>query len=812
MRKELAILSLACFWILAQVLAGAQVNVVTYHYDNGRTGANLNETLLTPANVNSSQFGKLFSQSVDGIVAGQPLYLSNVTIPGKGVHNVVYVATQHDSVYAFDADSNQGGNASPLWQVSFVDPAAGITTIPASIAGCSTTTKFTEIGVVSTPVIDPNTGTLYVVAKTMENGAFVYHLHALDGATGQEKFNGPVVISASFTANNGQVVKFVDKGQMNRPGLLLANGNVYASFGSNGCNSSSHGWVIGYDAGTLQPSGAYTTSPNQHLAGIWHSGQGPAADSSGNIYVSTTEAPFDADTGGQDFGMSVIKITQGPGTLRETDYFTPFNQAYLSSKDLDLSACGVMALPDQPGPHSHLLIASGKEGTIYVLDRDNMGQYNPSADSQIVQEVRGVIGAMFSSPVMWNNMVYFAGDASPIMAFQLNNGQLSTPPVAQSIKLPGGYTPSISANGNQNGVFWVIDGGLLYALDATTLNILYKSNQAGTRDTLPTVSHFATEIVANGKLYVGTRQSVEVYGLLPALKTAAGNNQSATVATALAAPLQVQTFDPYSGTPFSGVTVNFSDGGKGGIFGSPTAVTDNTGLAGTTYTLPQKAGTWTITASSTGYGQAFFSATATPGSAAALARVSGNSQTAQVATPLPNAVVAKVADQYKNPVPGVAVNFSDGVAGGSFAQNPVFTNSAGQAAASYTTPTKAGSLKIVATTAGAPALTFFETASAGPASAVNVSSGNNQTAPPSSPLPQPLVVKVLDQYGNPVSGVAVTFDDGGTGGSFSANPVTTATNGKASVNYTTPGSSGSVTINATVNGVSSPATFTVTVQ
>ena len=311
-----------------------------------------------------------------------------------------------------------------------------------------------------------------------------HRLHALDVTTGQEKFNGPVPITASVTANNGKVATFHSLHQMNRPGLLLTNGAVYAAFGSNGCNDSNYGWVLAYDAGSLQPVGVYNTAPDRGLGSIWQSGSGPAADSNGNIYVSTAEAPFNANTGGQDYGSSVLKLVQGLGTLSVSDYFTPYNEAFLSQWDLDLSSSGVVVLPDQPGANPHLLVASGKQGTIYLLNRDNMGQFNSLGDTQIVQELPSAVGAMFSTPAYWNNAVYFAGDNTPIKAFSLSGGLLTTPPMAQSVRMAGGHPPTISANENANGVLWVIAGTTLYAFDAATLKSLYNTNQAGTRDTL----------------------------------------------------------------------------------------------------------------------------------------------------------------------------------------------------------------------------------------------------------------------------------------------------------------------------------------
>ena len=809
--KLMILLAVCCS--LYSIAALSQVSVVTYHNDNARSGLNPNETLLTPANVNKNQFGKLFTQPVDGIIVGQPLYMPGVAIPGAGVHNVVYVATQHDSVYAFDADNNLGANAAPLWQVSFINPSAGITTVPINLQGCGGVTVFTELGITSTPVIDPSSGTLYVVAKTDENGAFVHRLHAVDIATGQERPASPIVITGSFTANNGTVVKFVDKGQMNRPALLLANGNVYVTFGSNGCNSSSRGWVMSYDSTTLQQKGAFTTSPNAWLAGIWQSGGGPAADSSGNIYACTNEGTFDADTGGQDFGSSVLRLSQGVGTLTLTDYFTPYNQAALSASDLDLSAAGVMVLPDQPGPYPHLLVATGKQGTIYLLNRDDMGQYNAVGDFKIVQELVSAVGPVFGIPVYWNNRVYVSGEGTPIRAFALNNGLLSSGPVAQSIKIPSGYPPAISANGNSNGIFWIINGGTLTAFDATSLAPLYNTSQAGTRDTLPTPAHFASEAIANGKVYVGTRTSLVAYGLFPSISVIGGNHQSAIVATTLPLNLQIKSLDPYSGQAMPGVAVTFSDGGKGGSFGTASVTTDASGLASTTYTLPTKAATYSITAASSGFGTGFFSESAVAGPPTTLARYGGNAQTAPVTTTLPVPLAAKVTDQYGNPVQGVSVTYSDGTAGGSFnPKTPVITNSSGLVSTSYTASTKAGKLTISASASGLRTLTYSETITAGPATAIAVVSGNNQTGAVSTPLPLPLKAKVTDQYGNGVSGASVTYDDGGAGGSYSANPAVTDSTGTASVTYTLPATPQTVTINANVSGVSTAAVFKETAQ
>jgi hypothetical protein len=795
--------------LLAALQLTAQVNVVTYHNDVARTGLNPNETLLTPANVNKITFGLRFTQSVDGYVVGQPLYLSKVTIPNLGVHNVVYVTTLNDSVYAFDADSNAGPNAAPLWRVSFTNPAAGIIPASGAFLPCPNVTLYPQAGIVSTPVIDQSTGTMYVVAKLNENGTVVHRLYALDVATGAEKFAPPVVLGGTFTAGNGKEATFNSLHSMNRPALLLQNGIVYAAFGSNGCNDSgAYGWVLAYDATTLTRVGIFNAAPAKGLASIWQTGSGPSADANGNIYVSTAEADFSANLGGQDFGSSILKLA--PQTLTLGDYFTPFNTAQISQLDQDLSACGTVVLPDQPGPNPHLLVASGKQGTVYLLDRDNMGQFNPVSDTQIVQELPLEVGAMFSTPAYWNNTVYFAGNAHPVQAYALNNGLLTTPPLAKSIAVGGGHPPTISAKGNVNGLVWLINGKALLALDALSLKMLYSTNQAGTRDLLPTLAHFVTQTVANGKVYVGTQTGLMVYGLLPRLTVASGNKQTTPVTTALPLPLKVRASDPYTGQSFPGMTVTFSDGGKNGTFSNASVVTDATGTATTTYTFFKTARTVTITAASTRLASATFTETGTPGAPKWLLIVSGNKQTAQVTGSLAAPVVAKVADAFGNGLPGVSVTFSDGGAGGSFSANPVVTNSLGQASTTYTTATKAGVVTITPTSAGLTPLKFSETATPGPAAIIKVIGGNNQTGPPGTALPQNLAVQVTDQFSNPVPGASVDFDDAGAGGSFSQNLFAADTSGNATTSYTTPTVTG--TVHITVSSGSASTALTETAQ
>jgi hypothetical protein len=489
-----------------------QVPVTTWHYDNGRTSANTWEAVLTPANVNSASFGKRFTQPVDGFVVGQPLYLPSVSIPGQGVHNVVYVATMHDSVYAFDADS---ANAAPLWITSiFSYSPAGATTVPATVKKDAGTTGWTELGIISTPVIDPVSNTLYLVAETYENLKVVHRLHALDVTTGWEKFGGPTTIAATYTLN-GKTTTFADFYQMNRPGLLLANGHIYIAWGSNGNNAPSQGWVLSYNAATLQQEGTYTAEPGKILASIWQKGAGLSADSSGNIYAETAEGFF---APGTNLSISVLKLSQMGTTVALADWFTPYNQQYLSSNDLDLNDA-VLILPDQPGLYRHELIAEGKEGTIYVLNRDNMGQFCSTCttgDTQIVQEIPQGAGKQSGTPVYWNNTVYFTGQSSPVFAYTLNNGALAVPPSVQSTKVGGGGHAIITANGNSNGVLWCRNGNSLSAMDARTLKLLYNTNR-NPRDTLPPLAHFATPIAADGKIFIGTQNSLIVYGLLSGL-------------------------------------------------------------------------------------------------------------------------------------------------------------------------------------------------------------------------------------------------------------------------------------------------------
>ena len=800
----LTLLLLGLICAVTQVVA--QTAVTTWHYDNERTSANTTETLLTLSNVNKNSFGKLFSKPVDGFVVGHPLYLPGITMPGQGTRNVVFVATMHNSVYAFDADN---ANAAPFWVTSILTYSpSGATSVPATVQRNAGVTAWTEVGIISTPVIDRNTGTLYLVAETYEGGNIVHRLHALDVTTGLEKFGGPTTIAATFTLN-GVVSTFQGFFQINRPGLLLANGHVYIAFGSNCCNAYSQGWVMSYNATTLKQEGAFDAEPGKALASVWQKGAGISADSSGNIYAETGEGFY---APGTNLSTSVFKLSQVGTTLTLADYFTPYNYAALSANDLDMAE-GVLILPDQTGPFPHEAIAVGKEGTVYVLNRDNMGKLcttctSPTGDTQIIQELTKAVGYESGTPVYWNNTVFFTGTGVPALAYPLTNGKLGTTPV-KSIQLTGSGHALITANGNTNGILWFLSGSL-WALNPETMKGIYTSDQAANgRDHVPPVAHFASPIAADGKVFIGTQNSLVVYGLLPELSVIAGNGQKAALGTTLPVALKVRVVDPYSQNIYSGVTVTFSDSNHGGVFNPPTAVTDANGYATTSYTLPKLLGTYTITASATG--AATFTETALPGPMTAVVIKSGWNQSAPLLTPFPSPVIAKARDAYGNGISGVVVTFTSN-AGGTFSANPVTTDSAGLASVNYTTGTKGGHIQILANVTGFKSAVFYEYVIPGAPTAVTKVSGDAQSAAPSTLLAKPLVVKVTDQYGNVVPGVNVAFADGGAGGSFSANPVVTGSTGTASVNYTTPAKTGTITIKATVSGVSTAASFTVTVN
>ncbi|MGH9681399.1 MAG: hypothetical protein ACRD4Y_15740, partial [Candidatus Acidiferrales bacterium] len=508
--------------------------VFTYHNNLARIGLNANETILTPGNVNSRSFGKLFSDPVDGYVYAQPLYVPGVALP-DGPHNIIYVATENDSVYAFDADRA----GPPLWHASLLE---GGTPVPYTDFQCDQIVP--QVGITGTPVIDPATGTLYVAAmvkhETPAGRSYAHRLHALDLATGAAKFGGPVTIAGSVPGiGEGQVhgkVAFDPFTHMNRPGLALANGVVYIAFGSHCDMNWYHGLVFAYSAGTTPTPGQsgspaatqlglraiFNTTPNGFWGSIWQAGGAPAIDSQGNVFVMTGNGTFH----GVDYGNTILKLSLRRNLLRASDSFTPYDQMTLDKGDIDLGASGPILLPDQPGPHRHLVVGTGKSGVIYVVDRDHMGRFVARGeDRQIVQVIRGAIASNYATPAYWGGYVYFGSFNDSLKAFSLTDGRLSTSAVSHSPELfqyPG-TSPSISANGEKNGIVWAMQndehyrGGpaVLHAYDATDLSReLYSSSAAGARDAAGPAVKFTSPTVADGKVFIGTQNSVDVYGLL----------------------------------------------------------------------------------------------------------------------------------------------------------------------------------------------------------------------------------------------------------------------------------------------------------
>ncbi len=555
----------------------SQINVTTFHYDNARTGQNTQETVLTQANVNSSQFGKLFTISVDGYVFAQPLYLANVENIAGGTHNVLYIATQHDSLFAIDADTG-----AILWQTSFINPAGGITTLAPTDVSCTDITP--ESGITSTPVIDTSTGTLYLIVKTKENGEFVQRLHALDVTSGAEKFGGPVVIAASVngTGDGGTTVAFNSHTQHNRPGLLLDNGHVIIAWASYCDNPPYHGWVMSYSASTLAQEGVFNTSPDGAMAGVWMSGDGVAADANGNYYFATGNGSYSGSTT-NDYGDSILQLgSASNGTLPVLDWFTPWDQHTLSGEDSDVGSAGVLLLPDLPAgsPHQQLLVQMGKQGTIFLVDRNQMGGYCSSCvdtDTQIVQEINNASLGVWGSPAYWNGNLYWSSNAngtggganvpSNLVAFSFNagnSGLVSTAPTSQSSSVFnfGTGTPVVSANGNSDGIVWLLDNGrfqdkccqVLYAIDATNLsNMLYSSSQAaGNRDVPGGAVKFTAPVVANGKVYVGSQLQVSAYGLIT--DTASRLSSSLNPAYVTQPVTYTAMVTAQSGTPTGSVT------------------------------------------------------------------------------------------------------------------------------------------------------------------------------------------------------------------------------------------------------------------
>ena len=503
----------------------AGTDVLTYKNDLSRSGQNLSESTLTPANVTAASFGLLRNLPVDGKVDAQPLYVSRLSVSGSQ-HNVVFAATEHDSVYAFDADTG-----SVLWQVTLLG--AGETL--SDTRGCSQVTP--EIGVTSTPVIDRSAGahgTLYAVAMS-KDASSNYHqrLHALDLTTGAELLTGPVEITAAYPTAAGGASMFSPGQYEERAALLLSNGTIYTSWTSHCDIPPYFGWIIAYSASTLSRTAVLNVAPNSGGVGpaIWMSGGGPAADSAGNIYLLTANGAFETAMdangfpSGQDYGNSFLKISTAGGSLSVADYFTMYNEVAESAVDEDLGSGGAMLLPDLADSSNtvrHLMIGAGKDGNIYVVNRDSMGKFNSSGNSQIWQQVSGALtSSVYSTPAYFNATVYYGDMGAALKAFAISNARLAAAPQSQSavqFAFPG-TAPSVSANGTSNAIVWAhenTDPAVLHAYDAANLaHELYNSNQAaGNRDHFGTGNKFITPTVADGKVFVGTIGGVAVFGLL----------------------------------------------------------------------------------------------------------------------------------------------------------------------------------------------------------------------------------------------------------------------------------------------------------
>jgi outer membrane protein assembly factor BamB len=521
-RSFSALLLFAVMFVLAST--GHSQDVLTYHNNNARIGLNAAETTLTPTNVNSANFGKLLSLPADGRVDAQPLYLSAVTISGV-THNLLIVATEHGTVYAYDADT--GAN---LWQVTTLK--TGET--PSDHRKCANI--YPEIGITATPAIyRPKNANpvIYVVAMSKDSlGEYHQRLHALDATTGSELRNGPAEIEAEYpgtgdNASNGNVI--FDPGQYKeRAGLLLAGGKVYLAWASHCDYRPYTGWIMGYDINTLQQTTVLNLTPNGNEGAIWQSGAGMAADAAGNIFLLDGNGEFDTDLDASglpiagDFGNAFVRLTTAGG-LAVADYFEPSNGPQESINDSDMGSGGTLLInqKDSTGKLWQLAVGAGKDSNLHIVDRTNMGKFSATKNNNY-QELHGALhGGIWSAPAAFNGSIYYGPVGSPILRFVFQNAKLLATPAAKtanSFAYPGA-TPSISANGAVNGIAWATENtnpAVLHAYDARTLLELYNSNQAANaRDQFGAGNKFITPTIANGKVYVGTTNSVAVFGLLP---------------------------------------------------------------------------------------------------------------------------------------------------------------------------------------------------------------------------------------------------------------------------------------------------------
>jgi outer membrane protein assembly factor BamB len=593
--RRVAYCAIVLFFLLHSLTsspAQTQILVTTHHNDVSRTGQNLNETILNTSNVNVNQFGRLFAYQVDGQIYAQPLYIPQV-ITSSATHDVVYVATENNSVYAFDADS-----ATQLWHVNLGTP------VPSSDISSKYKDLTPVIGITGTPVIDVGSSTLYVVAKTKDTSNNTYHqnLHALDITTGAEKLGSPVEITASVSGSgsgsSGGTIAFQPLYQLNRPGLLLLNGVIYIAFGSQGDIGPYHGWVLGYNASTLVQSAVFNTTPNGSEGAVWQGGQGLVADAD-NIYFMTGNGSFDANIGGTDYGESAVKLVTSTG-LSVGDYFAPDNLGTLNQDDLDLGAPMLL-----PGTSS--IVGGGKDGILRLIDTASMGKYNSTFNAD-VQEFQATSGKIMVGPIYWNSpnngpVLYLWGPGDYLKAFKFVNGFLQTTPISQSVMTsPSGNSNaaplSLSANGSTSGtgIVWAALSysgdsnqqtvpGILRAFDATNLSTeLWDSKQNVTRDDVGNYAKFAPPTIANGKVYLATfSNKLLVYGLqpLPALSLSSVSPTSGRTAGGTAVNIVGSGFK-------TGATVTF-----GGNAATNVNVVSSASITATT--PPHPAGTVNVT-------------------------------------------------------------------------------------------------------------------------------------------------------------------------------------------------------------------------
>ncbi|MGA2882860.1 MAG: hypothetical protein ABSG13_28250, partial [Bryobacteraceae bacterium] len=802
------------------------MSVVTYHNDLDRTGQNLSETILNTSNVSVTTFGKLFSRSVVGQIYAQPLYVPKVLVAGQGAHNVVYVATENNNVYAFDADSPTASAA--LWQVN-LGPSLQSTTINV------TRNLQPEIGITGTPTIDLSTNTLYVVAETYENSEAIFRLHALDITTGGEKFNGPVVIQGSVPGtssdSSGGLLSFTPLMQWQRVGLLLWGGNVYIAFGSHEDQPPYHGWVFGYTADSLQQSVIYCSSPNGNEGGIWQGGVGLALDTlTGFMYLETGNGTMDANTGQLDYGDSILKLDTS-NHLNVFDYFSPSNQSSLSGTDADLGSGGVLLIPG-----TTLGLGEGKDGTVYLFNRNGLGQYNSNID-QVVQEWQATYSyiqtndaGFFGGPVFYNSQFYVWGRRDNLKEYAFNGSTFNTTPVEGPTTIPDGYSNepgmSISANGTAagSGILWATystngdspnggtSPGILVALDANNVtNELWDSNQNQTRDYSGSWAKWVPPTIANGKVYLATFDNVlNVYGVLP-LGSGGGSGGGALAGSGTTSSAAVNLTSEGSAD-----WVHWGDGTlnrKSGVTPQLSTFTSVGGAGASVYGNDPRPVNWTDgtpVASNTnntngvfiaGEGQGFsFTAPADTATRTLVVHVGGWYSE--------GTLTAHLSDQSAPDYTDVTTSAMIG-ANGQYDCNYTLTYSAASSGQILTVSWIMSS--------GSGNVTLNAAALTGSGINVSVIGGTSQSATVNTAFTTALQATVTDPSGNPLSGVTVTFTAPGSGasGTFAGGSatasITTGANGIAVAPvFSANGLAGSYAVTATATAGTTGVSFNLT--